>query len=131
MGRKRHRLSARDTEAAAGSSSSAQRGKRGNAGERGDSAPEDPIEALIRRSRRCRQRGETRRALVLLQEACALDERRPRTWALLGARLADAGRREEAAAAFEQARWLCARAGEKARAAVTARLAAELRRLAA
>jgi len=87
------------------------------------SPAEDPIEALIRRSRRCRQRGERRRALVLLREACALDETRPRTWALLGACLARMGRHEEASASFERARWLQARAGEKARAAVTARLA--------
>ncbi|MCC6553628.1 MAG: hypothetical protein IT372_11495 [Polyangiaceae bacterium] len=113
MSRRRNRFSSDETTAAT------------------SSPVEDPIEALIRRSRRCRQRGEHRRALVLLREACALDETRPRTWVLLGARLARLGRYEEASAAFERARWLQARAGEKARAAVTARLAEALRRLAA
>jgi Tfp pilus assembly protein PilF len=127
MSRRSNRLRARDTATAGGSLHP------GGAG--GDApserAPEDPIETLIRRSRRCRQRGDTRRALVLLREACALDEWRARTWTLLGARLIEAGRRDEAAASFEQARWLRARAGDKARAAVTARLAAQLGRLAA
>jgi hypothetical protein len=45
--------------------------------------------------------------------------------------LAEMGRTEEAVAAFEHARWLRARSGEAARAAVTARLAADLRRMAA
>lgn len=126
MSRRRNQFKAHE---AAGADRSPRSGRRGGAPS--EHVPEDPIEALIYRSRRCRHKGDTRRALVLLREACALDERRPRTWALLGARLAENGRREEAAAAFDQARWLSARAGEKARAAVTARLAAELRRLAA
>jgi hypothetical protein len=49
----------------------------------------------------------------------------------MGALLAELGRMEEAVAAFEHARWLRARSGEAARAAVTARLAADVRRLAA
>ncbi|HSN97499.1 MAG TPA: hypothetical protein VLS89_04340 [Candidatus Nanopelagicales bacterium] len=97
----------------------------------GRAATEDPIEALIRRSRRCRQRGDSRRALVLLREACTLDEWRARTWTLLGALLVNLGRRDEAVGAFDHARWLRSRAGEEGRAVVTARLAAEARRMAA
>jgi Flp pilus assembly protein TadD len=87
--------------------------------------PDDPVEALIARARRSKVRGDTRRAVILLREACHLDEWRARTWTILGALLAETGRREEAAQAFLQARWLRARAGEKARAAVTGQLAAK------
>jgi Flp pilus assembly protein TadD len=88
---------------------------------------DDPVELLVAKARRLRQKGERRRALVLLRQACALDEWRPRTYTLLGIQLAREGHREEAAQALNQARWLRARAGETARAAVTARLAADLR----
>lgn len=95
-----------------------------------ESAPaapaDDPVEALVARSRKLRQRGETRQAIVLLRKACALDEHRPRVWTLLGVHLAREGHGEDALLALKQARWLHARAGEKARAAVTARLADEL-----
>jgi Flp pilus assembly protein TadD len=111
---------------AAGRLSTSHRGAAANA-----RAADDPIEALILRSRRCRQKGDTRRALVLLREACVLEEWRPRTWALLGALLVELSRRDEASAAFGQARWLRLRTGDSARAAVLDRLAAGLRPLAA
>ena len=100
--------------------------KSGASAEASAAPASDPIEALIARSRRERARGDTRRAVVLLRQACALDERRARTWTLLGAILGRAGAKSEAVQAMNQARWLRARAGEKARAAVTARLAADL-----
>jgi Flp pilus assembly protein TadD len=80
---------------------------------------EDAVEALIARSRKHRSKGETRRAIVLLRRACTLDERRARTWTLLGALLVKSGLREEAIAALKQARWLRMRAGEHGRAAAT------------
>ena len=89
-------------------------------------SPADPIEALIARSRKVRAKGDPRRALVLLRQACALDEWRARTWTLLGAYLGRAGEVEEAQRALKQARWLRARAGDTARAAATARLAERL-----
>lgn len=95
------------------------------------SAPADPIEALIERSRRCRSRGDTRRAVVLLREACARDEWRARTWTLLGALLSALGRASEAASALEHARWLRERAGEQGRASSTRRLIEALNPLAA
>lgn len=92
---------------------------------------DNPIEELIRRAHRCRHKGDSRRALVLLREACARDEWRARTFTLLGVLLRDMGRRDEAVTALEHARWLRHRAGEARRAEVTERLVAELRRLAA
>jgi tetratricopeptide (TPR) repeat protein len=92
---------------------------------------EDPIEELIRRSRRCRHKGDARRALVLLREACARDEWRARTFTLLGVLLRDMGRHDDAVTALEHARWLRHRAGEEGRAAATARLLVNLRRMAA
>ncbi len=100
--------------------------KSGASAEAASAPASDPIEALIARSRRERARGDTRRAVVLLRQACALDEWRARTWTLLGATLARAGANDEAWRALNQARWLRVRAGEKARAAVTARLADHL-----
>jgi Flp pilus assembly protein TadD len=88
--------------------------------------PADPVETLIARSRKARAKGDARRAVVLLRQACALDEWRARSWTILGAFLASLGAREEAGQALNQARWLRARAGEGARAAVTVRLAERL-----
>jgi hypothetical protein len=88
--------------------------------------PSDPVEVLIVRARKSRLRGEERRAVVLLREACALDERRPRTWAIAGALFAALGQVEEAARAFKQARWLRLRAGERARVEVLDRLLGQL-----
>jgi Flp pilus assembly protein TadD len=89
-------------------------------------SPDDPVEVLVARARRLRRKGDTRRALVLLRQACALDEWRPRTYTLLGVQAAREGLVAEASQALKQARWLRARAGDKVRAAVTARLAAAL-----
>jgi Flp pilus assembly protein TadD len=86
----------------------------------------DPIEILVVRARKLRRRGDRRGALVTLREATHMDEWRARTWTLLGALLGEMGRRAEAVEAFQRARWLRARAGDKARAAVNERLAARL-----
>ncbi|AKT41009.1 hypothetical protein [Chondromyces crocatus] len=96
-----------------------------------DGAGADPIETLIRRSRRCRRRGDARRALVLLRDACNHDEWRARSWTILGAFLAELGRKDEAVSALEHAHWLRVRAGEARRAEVTARLTEQARRQAA
>ncbi len=85
------------------------------------SAP-DPVEALVVRSRRLRRRGELRRAVVVLRQACALDDRRARSFTLLGALLLRTGHRAEAEGALRHARWLRARAGESGRAAATQRV---------
>jgi Flp pilus assembly protein TadD len=88
--------------------------------------PSDPVEARIVRARKLRSKGDRRRALVLLREACALDAWRARPYAILGALCVELGLREEAARAFKQACWLQSRAGEHRRAEVTAKLLEEL-----
>lgn len=88
--------------------------------------PSDPVESRIVRARKLRSRGDRRRALVLLREACALDAWRARPHAILGALCVELGLREEAARAYKQACWLQARAGEQRRAEVTAKLLEEL-----
>ncbi len=88
--------------------------------------PDDPIEARIARARKSWARGDSRRALVLLREACALDEWRARTWTIFGTRLAEHGHTDEAARAFKQARWLRLRAGERGRVQAMDRLTARL-----
>lgn len=88
--------------------------------------PADPVEVLIARARKCRSRGDARKALVLLREACALDEWRARTWTLLGVLQAELGHGREAAQALKQARWLRVRAGERSRADVVDQLIARL-----
>jgi Flp pilus assembly protein TadD len=86
----------------------------------------DAVEVLVARARKCRLRGDARKALVLLREACALDEWRARTWTLLGVFLAELGQGGEAAQALKQARWLRVRAGERSKAAVMDQLIARL-----
>ena len=88
--------------------------------------PSDPVEVRIMRARKLRTKGDRRRALVLLREACALDPWRARPHTILGALCAELGLRDEAARAFKQACWLQSRAGEDRRAEVTARLLEEL-----
>jgi cytochrome c-type biogenesis protein CcmH/NrfG len=92
---------------------------------------EDAIEALVTRARRSARRGDVRRAVVLLRQACALDEERARPWALLGALLLRQGHGAEAEGPLRHARWLRARAGESGRAAATQRLLDRARALAA
>jgi len=87
---------------------------------------DDPVETLIARSRRMLRRGDARAALVLLRQACLLDEWRARPFTLLGVMLAKSGRHDEAARALGHARWLRARAGETARARVTERLLSDI-----
>jgi Flp pilus assembly protein TadD len=87
---------------------------------------DDPIEQLIARAQKAKSKSDARRAIVLLRQACALDEWRARTWTLLAVLLAEEGVCGEASQAFKHARWLRLRAGETARAAVTERLAARL-----
>jgi Tfp pilus assembly protein PilF len=84
----------------------------------------DAVDAMLLRARKMRQKGDARRALVTLRQAVNVDEKRPRAWALLGAMSRELGLDVDAARAFEQARWLNARAGFTRRAAVCERLAA-------
>jgi hypothetical protein len=74
------------------------------------------VDALIERAHRLRRRGEDRKAIGLLRQACLLDEWRPRPFAMLGKWLLDAGAAAEARERLRHARWLLDRAGEAARA---------------
>lgn len=88
--------------------------------------PSDPVEIRILRARKLRAKGDRRRALVLLREACALDVWRARTHAILGALCVELGQRDEATRAFKHACWLRSRAGEERRAEATARILSSL-----
>ncbi|HRI65236.1 MAG TPA: hypothetical protein PK156_13395 [Polyangium sp.] len=88
---------------------------------------DDPVEVLIRRSKRHLRKGDPRAAVVLLQRACSLDEWRARTFTLLGSLLNDVGRNDDAERALLHARWLRHRAGETSRAEVTMRLVDRIR----
>jgi len=82
---------------------------------------------LIERARRLRRKGERRKAVVALREACLRDERSAWTWTLYGVWLAELGRTGEAESALGQALWLRRRAGDEARARVTERILTRLR----
>ncbi len=90
---------------------------------------DDEAETLIGRARRLRGRGEERRALALLRQACMLDEWRSRPFALLGAWLIRAGQHREAGERLRHAQWLLVRKGEpkRARALDALRASAESR----
>jgi Flp pilus assembly protein TadD len=85
-------------------------------------AADDAVEQLIARARRQRARGDHRKAVLLLREACMLDEWRARTFALLGAWLGESRKLDEAARALRHACWLRSRSGETGRARATQRV---------
>src|SRR5262245_46046665 len=80
-------------------------------------ADADPM--LVERARRLRRRGEIRKMLVALREACMRDENAAWLWTLYGAMLARGGRDDEARAAYKHALWLRRTAGDTARARST------------
>jgi len=84
---------------------------------------EDPVlsrfETLVARARKMRGRGEGRKALVALREACLLDERCAWVWTLYGALLAREGRSGEAQQAYRHALWLRKSSKDMPRARVT------------
>ena len=81
--------------------------------------PSLPTEAhtrlLLAKARRLRDRGELRRALVALREACLRDERDAALWTLYGALSARHGRDDDARRALRHALWLRKTAGDDAR----------------
>lgn len=84
------------------------------------------FETLVTQARRLRRKGERKKELTALRQACLLEEDCASAWTLYGARLADAGRRDDAAQAFRHALWLRHRAGDSARERTTAAVAARL-----
>src|SRR5262245_20810941 len=86
----------------------------------------DRAAELAGRARRLLARGETRRSLVALREACMLDESDAARWMRLGSLLERAGKFDEAARAMKQSLYLREAAGDDQRAAVVRRLLARL-----
>jgi Flp pilus assembly protein TadD len=82
----------------------------------------DRARELTVRAMRSRRKGDLRRAVVTLREACALDETDAARWVLFGHLLFRSGKRDEAAYALKQALFLRDRRGERAKANVIRRL---------
>ncbi|MCC6647045.1 MAG: hypothetical protein IT374_15910 [Polyangiaceae bacterium] len=79
---------------------------------------------LVAQARRLHRKGERKKELTALRQACLLEEDCASAWTLYAARLADAGRREDAAQAFRHAIWLRHRDGDLARERATVTVAA-------
>ena len=91
----------------------------------------DRAEELSVRAQKMRRKGDLRRAVVTLREACALDEGDAARWVIYGDLLRRLGKRDEAAHAMKQALFLRERQGDKARANVIRKLILNLARPAA
>lgn len=74
---------------------------------------------LLGRAWRYRRRGEHRRAMLTLKEACHGEKDSARLWTLYAVQCVRAGRREEATKALKQALFLRQRSRDAARARVT------------
>jgi Flp pilus assembly protein TadD len=72
-------------------------------------------DALRARVRKLLRKGETRKAVVALREACLRDEGSASLWTIYGAVLVEAGRSDEARQAFRHAIWLRRSAGDAPR----------------
>jgi Flp pilus assembly protein TadD len=79
---------------------------------------EERARELTERAQKLRRKGELRRAVLAMREACAVGEPNSARWMMLGDMLARTGARDEAGKAMEQALYLCRRRGEKAKANV-------------
>ena len=93
-----------------------------------DADPAERARDLTTRAHRFRRKGELRRALVALREACGLDERHPARWLWLSCVLGLLGKRDEAAQAMKQALYLRQKNGEKGKADVIRGLLLQLGR---
>ena len=80
------------------------------------------------RARRFARKGEYRRAMLILREACYLGGEDPVVWALYGYQCTRVRKYEEALNAYGQAAWRRQREGDSARANVLNHLADALRR---
>ena len=67
---------------------------------------ETTTDRLIERARRHRRRGEMRKAIVALREACLRDDRAAWLWTLYGVWLAETGHAADAQRALSHALWL-------------------------
>jgi Flp pilus assembly protein TadD len=78
----------------------------------------NPIEDRLQRARRQRLRGDQRKALLLLREACCLSENDARLWTLYAVQCWRMGQRDTARTAMRHALWLRQRENDTARAHV-------------
>ena len=73
--------------------------------------PDERFTVLLHRARKLHGRGDGRKALAALREACLLDEHCAWAWTLQGAWLARMGRPDEALKLYRHALWLRRSAG--------------------
>lgn len=95
---------------------------------RGAAAPreESHHDALVRRARRFRRRGEYRQAMLSLREACHTGAQCPRLWTLYAVACVRVRRIDDAKHALQQALWLRQRAKDAPRVQVIERLLSQL-----
>lgn len=82
------------------------------------SSQSDPLEQRVEQARRQNRRGEPRKALVLLREACFSAGGDARLWTLYAAQCWRMGRLDDTRQALRQALWLRERANDERRARV-------------
>ncbi len=82
----------------------------------------DRLSTVVRQAKRCRRRGEARKAMLLWREACHLDGESARLWTQYAVACFGFGRDDEARHALSQAVWLRQRARDHRRAKVTGSL---------
>ncbi|HET9933044.1 MAG TPA: hypothetical protein VFQ35_20215 [Polyangiaceae bacterium] len=84
--------------------------------------PGSPLEVLLNRARRATKKGELRKAMLTLREACYGVRGDARLWVMYAVACYRVRRRSEATDALRQALWLRERAHDSARAEVIRRL---------
>jgi hypothetical protein len=89
-------------------------------------APVDREQTLLRRARRCARKGDDRKALVALREACLSAGTDARLWVLYGAACWRARKADEALRAMRQALWFRERNRDERRARVVKALIARI-----
>lgn len=85
---------------------------------------DDPVHTALVKARRARKKGQTRREVNALRQACALAEFNAELWTLLAVACLRMERVEEGLEALRHALWLRQRAGDERKALVTRRLLA-------
>jgi Flp pilus assembly protein TadD len=83
---------------------------------------ESPEQALLRRARRHRRRGEHRKAMLALREACYASRADARLWTLYAMSCLRAGRANDGSQALRQALFLRQQDRDEARVRVTRQL---------
>ncbi|HEY3234217.1 MAG TPA: hypothetical protein VGJ84_05845 [Polyangiaceae bacterium] len=86
----------------------------------------DVAQAHLRRAWRHRRRGEQRRAMLALRQACHAESNEPRLWTQYAVQCTRVGRVPDAIQALRHAIWLRERNGDPSRVKVTRALLAHL-----